>query len=161
VRIAFAALLLAFAAGPNFAQSAPDVGGADVDRIEIGVSGGWSSIHIALNGRGEGRWRSSEPMPRGRGGRFAVTPRQFALLLERLAPFRQQAVPATAENIREMITRRCQEARVTDGGHFSVRWLGPGTDQYYGVYLGCDPERNAARNAELLAITASLPVPPE
>jgi hypothetical protein len=131
-----------------------------IDRVELRVSG-WSSVDVEVNRRGEGRYHLSEPLPNGRGGSFSIQPQQFTALVERLQPFRRQAVPLTDESAQEFINRECPEGVpfVTDAGAVWVHWTGPNFDEHFLADLGCDAERNAARNRELLNAVKSLPVP--
>jgi len=131
-----------------------------VDRVELRVSG-WSAVDVDVNSRGEGKYHLSAPYPNGRGGSFSVQPQQFAALVERLQPFRRQAVPVTDESAREFMNRTCPNGVpfVIDAGAVWVRWTGAGFDQHYLAELGCDAERNAARNKALLNVVKSLPVP--
>ena len=50
---------------------------------------------------------------------------------------------------------------VNDAGAVWVHWVGPDVDEHILVDFGCDPERNAGRNADLWSILRSLPVPIE
>jgi hypothetical protein len=133
-----------------------------IDRIELRRSG-WEALDVAADRDGRGRFHRSHPLPEGRDGTFVIAPRQFELLLARLAPFQRAAVPVTAQSIAQILDARCPVGtnRVTDRGGIYVRWIGSGVDQHYFADLGCDPEHHAARNAELGAILGSFPVPPE
>jgi len=157
MRTAFAPLLLLFVAGLGSSQSAPDV-----DRIEMRLSG-WTGTDIELNRQGERRFSISETNPRERSGTFSVTPEQFDRLLDRLEPFRRQAVPFSEESIRQFMNAECPEGVpfVTDHGAIWIRWIGRGSDRHYLADLGCDFERNASRNAELQSVIYSLPIPLE
>jgi hypothetical protein len=154
MRIALASLAFLLASGCG------DPRPAEVDRIEIRRSG-WSAVDIALDRAGSGRFRLGEPPPGGKSGYFSVTPEQFARLRERLEPFRRQSVPLSEESIRRFIDEGCPEGVpfVTDAGAVYIRWIGPGSDRHFLADLGCDHERNARRNRELLDAVRRLPVP--
>jgi hypothetical protein len=131
-----------------------------VEHIELRLSG-QSGLDVEVNSQGEGRYRFSERVSNGRSGKFRITAEQFTGLVERLAVYRHQAVPVSDSSANEFIERRCpDEARfVTDQGAIWVRWRGPNTDEHYVADLGCDPERNADRNEDLISIISTLPVP--
>ena len=155
MRAVIATFLAVVAAGCSDPAPAPKV-----DRVELRISG-WSALDVEVNSRGEGRYRLGEPFPKGRGASFALPPDRFTALVERLEPFQRQAVPVTATSVEAFISRTCPEGVpfATDAGGVWIRWIGPGFDRHYGADLGCDPERNAARNEELLGLVRSLPVP--
>jgi hypothetical protein len=48
---------------------------------------------------------------------------------------------------------------VTDAGAFYVRWQSADDDVHYLADFGCDHERSADRNSELLEIVEGLPIP--
>lgn len=155
MRIASASLLLAFL----IACSAPGPV-QTVERIELRLSG-WEALDVAVNRQGEGHWRLSEPVPNGRTGAFRITAQQFAALVERLAVYRRQAVPMTDESIREMMRRTCPAGvhYINDSSAVWVHWTGSNVNEHYSADLGCDPERNARRNQDLMSILRTLPVP--
>lgn len=155
MRIASAPLLLAFIIGCTGPERAPPV-----ERLELRLSG-WSAMDVEVNRQGEGRYRLSEPVPDGRTGAFRISARQFAVLVERLAVYRRQAVPMSDGSARAFNEQRCPEGAhfVTDQGAVWIRWRGPDADEHYMADLGCDPERNAARNQDLIGIIRTLPVP--
>jgi hypothetical protein len=131
-----------------------------VERLELRVSGD-SSVDIEVNMAGEGKYRLSHPLPEGRSGSFSIRPEQFASLVERLQPFRAEAVPFTEQSAREFILADCPKGIpfTYDAGGVWIHWIGPKSDQHYLADLGCDAERNRSRNMELLGIVESLPVP--
>lgn len=153
--IASASLLLAFLT----ACSAPDRV-QTVERVELRLSG-WEALDVEVNRQGEGRWRLSEPIPNGRTGAFRITAQQFARLVERLAVYRRQAAPMTDESMLEMMRRTCPAGVhfITDQGAVWVHWTGSNVNDHYSADLGCDPERNARRNEDLMSILQTLPVP--
>jgi hypothetical protein len=156
-RLILAVLLAALLTGCGAPGPAPRI-----DLIELRQSG-WEALDVVVARNGRGRFHRSHPLPRGRGGSFAIAPRQFEQLLERLAPFQREAVPVTAESVARFIDARCPEGvhRATDMAAIYLRWVGRGVDRHYLADLGCDPERHTARNGALRAIIASLPLPPE
>jgi hypothetical protein len=157
MRTALVSLIFALAVGCSGADQAPIV-----ERIEMRLSG-WSAMDVEVNSQGEGRYHFNEPYPDGRSGSFSIPPQQFAELVERLKTYRRQAVPMTDKSVQEFIEITCPKGlpRVTDVGAVWVHWVGSASDQHFLADLGCDAERNAARNKELLGIVRSLPVPIE
>jgi hypothetical protein len=155
VRIASLPLLLALLMGCTAAADP-----RPVDRIEMRLSG-WTALDVDVNRRGEGHWHLSEPLPNGRTGAFRITAEQFSGLVERLAVYRREAVAVSEVSMREFINRPCHAGarHDTDQGGVWLRWTGAGSDEHYLADLGCDPERNAARNEDLIGIIRSLPVP--
>lgn len=137
---------------------------SSVDVVEMRLSG-QSSIDVELNSRGEGRYKLSEPLENGsvnnRHGSFTVNPQQYLQVVERLEPFRRQAVPFTDESALAFIEQPCPEGipSMTDAGGVYIRWMGADLDQHYLADLGCDYQRNSRRNAELIGIMKTLPVP--
>lgn len=131
-----------------------------IENIEIRVSG-WSAVDISLNRNGKGKYHLSEPRPEGKGGSFSISPQQFDQIQRRLESFRQTAVPFSDQSARKFALYECPEGIpfATDAGGVYIHWAGPKSDQHYLADLGWDPETNAARNKELLAIVESLPVP--
>ena len=155
MRIAAASLLLLLVVGKSTPASTQAV-----DRIELRKSGE-SSLDIEVNQQGDGRYRLSEPIPEGTTGTFRLTAEQFAVLAQRLTPYRRHAVPMDDQTTRAMINQVCPAGTpyITDTGAIWVHWVGAGTDDHYLADLGCDHERNAERNADLRDIIRSLPVP--
>lgn len=155
MRTTLVTCLAMFMVGCSGPERAPQL-----DRVELRVSG-WSAVDVEVTSRGEGKYHLSAPSPNGRSGSFSIQPQQFAALVERLEPFRRQAVPLTDNSARELIDRTCPEGVpfVTDAGAVWVHWVGPGFDEHYIADLGCDAERHAARNNELIKLVKSLPVP--
>lgn len=130
------------------------------DRIEIRQSG-WESLDLSVSNDGKGAFERTGLAPLPITGTFRISPRDFRSLEARLSEFRKEAVPRTDASIQEMGNRRCPEGvpYVTDQGAIYVRWVGESFDQHYLASLGCDRERNAKRNAKLLEVVRSLPVP--
>jgi hypothetical protein len=151
VRVALLLLLLVDCGGP---QAAPQV-----DRVEMRLSG-WSATDVAVNRRGEGQYRLSGPGKDSHGS-FAISSKGFSKLLHRLEPFRRQAVPYNDKSAHELMMRECPQGvpSVTDSGAVWVRWVGRSVDVHYLADLGCDAERNASRNKQLLDAIKSLPIP--
>lgn len=152
MRAAVAALFLCFTTGCDDSPPPPD-------RVEIRLSG-WSAADIEVDRAGRGSYR----LDRGRHGNrgtFSLSPPQLEQLLRRLEPYRRQAVPPTEESMAEFIIRDCPRdvPFVTDSGAVYIRWIGPGSDLHFLADLGCDHERQASRNKDLLGIVYGLPVP--
>lgn len=152
MRITIVSLLLILAIGCS--------GPSKVDHIEIRRSGTWSALDVSVTSQGQGQFQISSDRNK-RSGSFSVSPQQFVRLAESLQPFRREAVPFNEKTMREFVEGGCPKGVpfVTDQGAVWVHWTGPALDQHYLADLGCDPERNAARNKELLAIVKSFPVP--
>jgi hypothetical protein len=145
-----------FALGCSGSERAPTI-----ERVEMRLSG-WTALDVSVNKMGQGQYHSNRPRPGGNSGSFSIQPQQFASILQRLEPFRRQAVPVTERSKAEFVEGKpCPEGTpfVTDAGGFYVRWVGPSYNQHYLADLGCDWERNVERNKALLAIVESLPVP--
>lgn len=153
MRIAAASLLLSFLIG----SAAPEP--AQIERIELRLSGG-SSLDVEVNSQGEGRYLLTD-YPRRRNGTFSLTQQQYDGLVERLAVYRREAVPMSESSMRGFMRLQCPAGAnfIYDRGAVWVHWIGPNVDEHYLVDLGCDPERNAGRNADLWSILRSLPVP--
>lgn len=135
---------------------------AEVERIEIRLSG-WTAMDIQLNREGMGSFQLSR-LPDGNNGSFSITRQQFERFVERLEPFREEAVPLTEESgMAYALGGDCPEGApwVTDAGAVWIHWVGPDSDEHYLAEFGCDRERNAARNQQLRDIIFSLPVPSE
>ena len=154
MRTAVLPLLLAVAVGTSGCERA-----SRVERVEMRLSG-WSAVDIAVDSRGKGEYRMGD-YPRRRSGSFSITPEQFTQLVQCIEPFRRQAVPFTDASARAFIDQTCPKGVpfTTDAGAVWLHWVGPRSDQHYLADLGCDAERNAVRNKELLSIVKSLPVP--
>ena len=154
MRTALYPLLLALAVGSSSCE-----GASKVDRVEMRLSG-WSGVDVTVDSRGKGEYRISD-YPRKRSGSFSIRPEQFAKLIQRLEPFRRYAVAFTDSSAREFIDQKCPKGVpfTTDAGAVWLHWTGPNSDQHYLADLGCDADRNAVRNRELLSIVKSLPVP--
>lgn len=131
-----------------------------VQQIELRQSG-WESLDVAVARGGAGSFEILGLDPEPITGAFRITSQEFSALEARLAEFRKSAVPRTDASIQEMGNRRCPEGvpYVTDNGAIYVRWIGEGFDQHYLADLGCDRERNTKRNAKLIEVVESLPVP--
>ena len=133
-------------------QSSPEV-----DRIEIRESG-WEAVDIILTRQGEGRVTFSQQRRGQRNRSFAVTEEQFDQLLDRLEPYRRQAVPHNEQTAMQFINFICPRGVpfVTDAGGIWIRWVGSTSDVHYLAELGCDFERHAPRNDELRGIVETL-----
>ena len=123
---------------------------------------GWTALDISVNKRGDGQYRLSWPLPNGTSGSFSIKPEQVASIVQRLEPYRKEAVPVTEKSMAEFVEGKpCPPDKpfTTDAGGVWVHWIGPGYNEHYLADLGCDAERNAARNKALLTILESFPVP--
>lgn len=132
-----------------------------VEQIDLRVSGE-APLDITLSKGGAGTYHFRYPMPNERNGQFSISSQQFAALVDQLRPFQQRAVPVTEASMNDFMFNTCPKGvpYVTHAGAIYVRWTGPELDQHYLAELGCDAERNAARNQELHRIVESvLPVP--
>ena len=154
MRAVFISLLVALAIGCSGSAVSPQV-----DRLEIRKSG-WSAADIAVNSQGQGQYLISD-YPTKRAGSFQVSQQQFARLVERLRPFQREAMPFNDETMRQVVDAGCPKGVpfVTDAGAVWVHWVGPSLNEHFLADLGCDYERNAARNKELIAVVKSFPVP--
>ena len=155
MRMGVILLLSALATSCSGAEKSPEI-----EQVQIRVSG-WSSEDVTVNSLGEGQYHLSDPLPNGTDGSFSITPQQFVQLVKRLEPFWQKSVPITDKSEQEFVEGRCPQGvpRVTDAGAIYVRWIGASSRRHYLAELGCDYERNSARNKELLGVVKSLPVP--
>jgi hypothetical protein len=110
---------------------------------------------------GRGSYSLSDRPSDARRGSFSLSPEQLQQLLRRLEAYRKQAEPVTDESIAEFIARSCPRdvPFVTDSGAVYIRWVGPKSDLHFLGDLGCDFERHAARNKELLGLVSGLPIP--
>jgi hypothetical protein len=154
MRITFVPFLCALMIGCSGSDPSPKV-----DRIEMRKSG-WSAVNVSVNSQGKGQYLISD-YPHKQSGSFSIPPEQFTRIVERLQPFRRKAVPFNEQTTREFFEASCPKGVqfVTDQGAIWVHWTGPNSDQHYLADLGCDAERNAARNKELVSIVKSFPVP--
>ena len=149
-----AAMLLLGLTGCSGSQPLP------VDQFQLRISGPFT-MDIDLERDGDGRFRITNIFSPNTRGTFSLTPEEFERFSQRVEPFREQALPFTEENMRQERLDKCPEGRplVLHRGAIYIRWTNSNSDEYYIAYLGCDPERNAARNRELLSALKSLPVP--
>lgn len=154
MRSAILSMFLALAVGTSGCEQA-----SKIDRVEMRLSG-WSGVDIALDSRGKGEYRISV-YPHAKSGSFSIAPKQFAELIQRIEPLRRQSVAFTDQSTLEFIDQKCPRGVpfTTDAGAVWLHWVGPNLDQHFLADLGCDADRNAARNTELLSIVKSLPVP--
>jgi hypothetical protein len=155
VRALFASFVLLIAT-----SCALDSSGETVERLEMRLSG-WSSLDIVIDAEGNGTFEDSEPYPDGKTGRFKLTESELLELLAKLEPYRTQAVPISEESAMGFFERTCPKGvpKVTDAGAFYARWLTANHDIHYLADFGCDHERLADRNRELLQIVEGLPIP--
>ncbi len=126
-----------------------------LERVEIGVPG----MKIAIDGRGQGRFERNALARESGEGSFRLSSGQYARLVDRLEPFRRGQDAVSGQEMVARLNAPCEGEYITDRGAIYLHWVGPNLDRYYGIDLGCEPERNAKRNAELRAIVKSLPVP--
>jgi hypothetical protein len=117
-------------------------------------------LYISLNAAGDGWYQTENSRPTPVQKTIRTGPAGFERLLSQVAPFRSQSGP-TDETARRFLSTNCPDGvpYVTDNGALSIRWMGKAVDQIYIADLGCDYERNAARNERLFTILESLPVP--
>jgi hypothetical protein len=124
-----------------------------LDQIEINAPG----LQITVGKDGKGRFNQTM---RGKRGRFTLSHEKFSKLVQRMEPFRLSGETMTEPELQTYFeTYYCRGDYVTDNGGISFHWQGPAIDRFYTVDYGCDREKHAARNKELRAILASLPVP--
>ena len=133
---------------------------AKVSRLELTQSGTWAGLEVAVNSQGRGEYVVTH-YPAKQSGSFAISPQQFASLVNRLEPYRHKAAPYNEQTMRQFIDRTCPKGvpEVTDQGAIWVHWIGPSLNEHFLADLGCDVERNALRNKELVSIVSGLPVP--
>lgn len=151
-----ALLSLVFASGCSRPEPAPTI-----DRVEMRLSG-WTALDVSVNAKGEGEYHLARPFPEGTRGLLSIPPQQFAKVVQRLEPFRRDAVPMTEKSLAQYVEgKACPRGAplTTDAGAVWVHWMGPSYNGHYLVDLGCDAGRHAARNKKLLAIVGSFPVP--
>ena len=156
MRTRLALLSAVLALGCSRSEPAPTI-----DRVEMRLSGG-TALDVSVNSKGEGKYHLGRPLPDGSSGSFSFPPQQFSSIVQRLEPFRKEAIPVTEKSMAEFVEGKpCPRSTpfVTDAGGVWVHWLGPDYDKHYLAELGCDAERNAARHKTLLAIVESFPVP--
>lgn len=155
MRAVFASFLLLVAS-----SCAADSGDEEIERLEMRLSG-WSSLDIMIDGQGNGTYTDSEPFPDGTTGRFKLTQDQLREVLASLQTYREQSVPFSDESAIEFLERTCPRGvpYITDAGAFYARWLTANHDTHYLANFGCDHERLADRNRELLRIVEGLPIP--
>jgi hypothetical protein len=124
-----------------------------LSQIEIMAPG----LEIEIDGRGNGRFRQTSG---DRRGRFLLSADQLSELRNRTEPFRRSRDARSSSEMQALVLKNhCDGHYVTDQGGITIRWIGPSIDQFYSIDYGCDPERHVARNAELRALLAVLPVP--
>ena len=139
---------------------APDSSDETIERLEMRLYG-WSSLDVVIDAEGNGTYKDSEPYPDGTTGRFKLTRAELLELHAKLKPYRNQAVPFSEESAMGFIEQTCPKGlpTVTDRGGFYARWLIANYYIHYAADFGCDHERLANRNRELLKIVEGLPIP--
>ena len=134
---------------------------ASIDALEIRLSGK-RGVLITLN-REQGGQIALDASSKGTPpSRFALPPERFDAIVRQLEPFRQDATPSTDESVAALNNARNCPASApysTDQGAIWVKWSGQNVSEHYLVELGCDADRNRARNTRLRAIFDQLPVP--
>lgn len=155
MRALFASFVLLIAS-----SCVPDSGNEKIERLEMRLSG-WSSLDIVIDEEGNGTYRDSEPFPDGATGSFKLDQDELAEVLASLQLYREQSVPFSDESAMEFIERTCPEdvPSVTDAGAFYARWFTANSDTHYMADFGCDHERHADRNRDILKLVNSLPIP--
>lgn len=140
---------------------APESSVEKIERLEMRLSG-WSSLDVVIDAEGNGTYEDSEPHPDGTTGRFRLTRSELLELLAKLQSHQKQAVTFSDESAMRFIEQTCPIGvpEVTDAGAFYVRWLTANHDIHYLADFGCDHERLADRNRELLKVVEGLPIPP-
>lgn len=131
-----------------------------IERLEMRLSG-WSSLDIMINEEGNGTYSDSEPFPDGATGRFKLDRDELAEVLASLQPYREQSEPFSNKSATEFMERTCPEGvpSVTDAGAFYVRWHTANSETHYLADFGCDYERYADRNRNIIKLVKSLPIP--
>jgi hypothetical protein len=127
-----------------------------VESVELGATG----LDVRITSQGKGSYLYGMSNPSQKRTTFDIGSTGFKRLISSVAPFRIHAGPIK-QTVERFYNNACSEGVpfVTDQGLISVRWTGKGFDQIYIADLGCDYDRNAARNKKLFAILNSLPVP--
>ena len=134
-----------------------------IDSIDIRLSGK-RGVFITLNREQGGQIALDASAENSAPSSFALPPDRFDAIADQLEQFRQEATPSTDESVAALnLNANCPASApyVTDSGAIWIRWRGPAMSEHYLAELGCDPDRNRARNAELQAIIGQLPIPPE
>ncbi len=133
---------------------------ATIDTLEIRLSGK-RGVLITLN-REQGGQIALDASSKGTPpSRFTLPPERFDAIVRQLEPFREDATPATDESVAALNENgNCPffAPYSTDQGSIWVKWSGQNVSEHYLAELGCDPDRNRARNAELQAIIGQLPI---
>ena len=121
-----------------------------VDTLELGA--GNRNATVNKDGKGKFHFAHAGDEP------FTITPQTFRQIEARLASYRSGATPKTKLDLNASF---CPDPlpHATDQGFITVRWIGPDADEFLIIDRGCDRDRNAARNRDLLAILDMLPVP--
>ena len=136
---------------------------ATIDALEIRLSGK-RGVLITLN-REQGGQIALDASTKGTPpSRFALPRERFDAIVRQLESFREDATPATDESVAALNNaRNCPflAPYPTDQGAIWVKWSGQNVSEHYLVELGCDADRNRARNTRLRAIIDQLPIPPE
>lgn len=133
--------------------SEPPNPASDVSRLELRAG----DLDVAIDAHGAGRFSSGR---RAQAGSFDIGETRFKALVQSLSEFQREAAP-TEQVARAFLSSTCPRgvSEITDAGTISVRWIGPGTDRLFATDLGCDAERNSARNRRLRGLISSLPLP--
>lgn len=71
---------------------------------------GWTGVDIVVDSRGKGEYRLSD-YPHQKSGSFSITPEKFGQLVQRIEPFRRQAVPFTEKSARQFIDQKWPKGR--------------------------------------------------
>ncbi|WP_230293048.1 hypothetical protein [Croceicoccus sp. Ery5] len=138
----------------------PDTGNEKIERLEMRLSG-WSSLDIVIDEEGNGTYRDSEPFPDGATGHFKLDQDELTKVLASLQLYRELSVPFSDESAMEFIERTCPKGvpSVTDAGAFYARWHTATSDTHYLADFGCDYERYADRNRDIIKLVKTLPIP--
>ena len=134
----------------------PDRTKAQVTSVEVRASG----LSVAIDAKGDGKPVVNIEKEGRSPSLFDIDRIAYEKLLDQIAVFKPASGP-TPETSKRFLLENCppDTPHITDAGMISIRWIGPGFDHIYVADLGCDPEKNAARNRALRAVVNYFPIP--
>jgi hypothetical protein len=146
-----------------FLEACSQPNNAPADELRLRFFSGWGETQIAhLKRNGQSSYQVEYTGGQtNRAGNLNISPGQFDAVEAQLRPLRASARNQDSMTVEDILNAGCapDEPYVTDTGGLHIAWINNQGTFVTSVFYGCDPERNAARNASLRQMFDGLGIP--
>jgi hypothetical protein len=136
---------------------------APADELRLRSFSGWGvteTAHLKRNGQSRYQVEYTDGET-NRAGNLRISASQFDAVEAQLRRLRASARDQESITVEDILNAGCapHEPYVTDTGGLHIAWINSQGTFVTSVFYGCDPERNAARNASLRQMFDGLGIP--